>query len=91
MEEGLVFYRNRIGMSFPWKECGLVVLNCFQNHFYEENKHAILKSNIFPLHAPVILLVKFANSFEHLINDHTAFALWPSKYQNQRCSSRDVF
>ena len=38
---GLVFYRNRIGISFPCKKCGLVVLNCFQNHFYEENKHAI--------------------------------------------------
>ena len=46
---GLVFYRNRIGMSFSCQECGLVVLNCFQNHFYEENKHAIFKSNIFPL------------------------------------------
>ena len=33
MDLGLVFYRNRIGMSFPCKECGLVVLNCFQNHF----------------------------------------------------------
>ena len=66
MAHGLVFYRNRIGMSFPCKECGLGVLNCFKNHFYEENKHAIFKSQYISS-APVILLVKFANSFEHLI------------------------
>ena len=24
-------------------------LNCFQNHYYEEKKHAIFKANIFPL------------------------------------------
>ena len=33
MDLGLVFYRNRIGMSFPCIECGLVVLNCFKKHF----------------------------------------------------------
>ena len=32
-----------------------------QNQFYEENKHAFVKSNIFSM------LVKFTNSFEHLI------------------------
>ena len=53
-------------MSFPHKECGLVVLNCFQNHFYEENKHAIFQVQYISS-APAILLVKFANSFKHLI------------------------
>ena len=52
-------------MSFPCKECRLVVLNCFQNIFMKR-----IKSNFqvqYISSAPVILLVKFANSFEHLI------------------------
>ena len=49
-------------MSFPCKEYGLVALNCFQNHFYEEIFQVQYISS-----APVILLAKFANSFEHLI------------------------
>ena len=40
---GLVLYRNRIGISFPFKECGLVVFTAFQNQFYEENKHTFVK------------------------------------------------
>ena len=42
---GLVFYRNRIGMSFPYKECGLVAFTFFQN----ENNHAFVKFNVFSL------------------------------------------
>ena len=35
-------------MSLPCKECGLVVLVCFfQKQFNEENKHALVKYNIF--------------------------------------------
>ena len=41
--KGLVLNRNRIGMSLPCKECGLVVFIFFQKQFYEENKHALVK------------------------------------------------
>ena len=31
---GLDFNRYQIGMSFPYKECGLVVLICFSKHSF---------------------------------------------------------
>ena len=59
MEYGLVTYRNQIGISFFYKDCHFL-----SKPFHEENKHAFVKSNF---SASVILLVKFANSIEHLI------------------------
>ena len=40
----------------------------FQNHFYEDNKHAFVKLNIF-FCASMILFVKFSNSIEQLMQN----------------------
>ena len=45
----------------PTKSADWLPLLCFQNQFYEENKYAFFKSNIFSL------LQNFANSFEDLL------------------------
>ena len=57
-------------MRFFFKDCGLVILTLFKTIFYEENKHAFVKSNLF-FSASYILLDMYANSIEHLIQ-----AIW---------------
>ena len=48
----------------------------FLNQFYEENKHALkFCQEQYIFFASVILLVKFATSFEHFDKVHAAYAI----------------
>ena len=55
-------------MSVPYKECALVVITFFKTCFM--TKINMLCQVLYPYSASVILIVKFANSFEHFKKNH---------------------
>ena len=72
-----MFYRNQIGMSFPYKECGLVALTFFKTSFMKRiNMH---------LSSPMYFLC-FSDTVSEeceilcaFNKDHAAYALYITK------------